>query len=65
MKLGEQWRQPRVGWEDLITLKHNATLTGEGPRPISIHPEKGSGPRHKSFCEKKYCLVIPNKGLSL
>lgn len=50
-------------WEDLITLKHNATLTGKEPRPISIHTEKGSGPRHISFCEEKFSLVIPNEGL--
>jgi len=64
MKLGERWRQPGVGWKDLIALKHNATLTGEQPRPISIHTEKGNGLRHIRFCEEKYCLVIPNKGLS-
>ena len=51
-------------WKDLITLKHNATLTGEEPMPISVRTEKGSGSRHISFCEEKYSLVIPSKGLT-
>jgi len=64
MKLGEPWRQRGVRWKDLITLKHNATLTGEEPMPISVRTEKGSGSRHISFCEEKYSLVIPSKGLT-
>jgi hypothetical protein len=64
MKLGELRRQPGAGWEDLITLKHNATLTGEQPRPTSIHTEKGGDPHHIRFCAEEYRLVIPNKGFS-
>jgi hypothetical protein len=61
MKLEERRRQPGVGVGGSYYIKHNAILTGKQPELISIHTEKGRGPRLISFVRKNVGFLFQIK----